>query len=649
MEISEQLALLPEKPGVYLMRDQNGEILYIGKALSLKQRVRSYFQTGRSTTLKTRVLASQIVTIDTIITDSELEALILECNLIKKHAPKYNIRLKDDKHYPYIRITMQEDFPRLMIARSIHKDGAKYYGPYISSYAVDETLQLLRAIFPLRTCRKDIGREHPERPCLNYHIKRCLAPCQGLVSREVYRAMIHEICLFLEGRQQDLVKDLRTKMQAAAASLEFEQAARLRDRLQAVERVVEKQKIISSALEDQDVVAISQSGDDSCAQVFFIRGGKLLGREHFVLSGTGETERKEVLSAFLKQYYSNTPYVPRELILPEEIDESRIIEQWLHSKRGAAVKIQVPKRGKKREMLELVEKNAVEVLEQLAEKRRHDLEATEGAVAALQEALALPVPPSRIECYDISNIQGTEAVGSMVVFVGGKPAPAEYRHFRIKTIEGPNDYAMMREVLDRRFKRALAERERGEGKGKFAALPDLLVVDGGKGQLGVAVEVLQALSLSSIPAIGLAKEFETIFRTDGQEPLSLPDSPARHLLQRLRDEAHRFAVTYHRNLRTKRMVESVLDRIEGIGAKRRVALLKKFGSVAAIKAATVEEIAATPGLNPGLAQRVRDYLLTAEPEYPGPGRTKSRLTGKRVSDKIIKQVHRVRKDDDGDQ
>ncbi|MGI5838077.1 MAG: excinuclease ABC subunit UvrC [bacterium] len=613
MEIAEQLALLPEKPGVYLMRDKNGTIIYIGKAVSLRNRVRSYFQSGRNTSPKTRIMASQIANIDYIVTDSELEALILECNLIKKHRPKYNISLKDDKHYPYIRVTWQEDFPRVLIARSIRKDGAKYYGPYTSSYAVDETLKLLQSIFPLRTCRHDFTREKPGRPCLNYHIKRCLAPCQGYVSREVYRNMISEICLFLEGRQQDLLRMLEERMRTAAEALDFEAAAKLRDRLQAVRQVIEKQKIISSALEDRDVIAIARSGDESCAQVFFIRGGKLLGREHFWLNGTRDAASKEIVEGFIKQYYNNASYIPREVVLQEEVDEIGIIEGWLAGKRGKVVKITVPKRGKKRELLKMVQKNAVLVLEQMEEKRRHDLAMTEGAVLLLQEVLHLPAPPKRIECYDISNIQGTEAVGSMVVFLDGRPAPKEYRHFKIKTVDGPNDFAMLREVLQRRLRRAA-----GGTDGKFAVLPDLLVVDGGKGQLGIAVAVRQELGLEHLPMIGLAKEFEHIFRPGISEPLVLPtSSPALYLLQRLRDEAHRFAVTHHRNLRTKRMVESELDRIDGVGKKRKVALLKHFGSIAALRQASAEEVAAVPGIGRRLAGEILEHLR--DPDGPAAG------------------------------
>lgn len=608
MEVIEQAALLPEKPGVYLMRDNTGAIIYIGKAISLRHRVRSYFQSGRNMSPKTRIMADQVADIDFIVTDSELEALILECNLIKKHRPKYNISLKDDKHYPYIRITLQEDYPRVLIARSIRKDGAKYYGPYTSSYAVDETLKLLQSIFPLRTCRKDFAREKPGRPCLNYHIKRCLAPCQGYVSREVYRNMISEICLFLEGRQQDLLLMLQERMRAAAAALDFEAAVKLRDRLQAVKQVIEKQKIVSSALEDRDVLAIARSGDESCAQIFFIRGGKLLGQEHFLLDGTGDAGPKEVLEGFLKQYYHNASYIPREVVLQEEVDEIAIIQRWLTGKRGKVVKVTVPKRGKKREMLDLVQKNAALVLEQMEEKRRRDRAVTAGAVQSLKEVLDLPAPPNRIECYDISNIRGTEAVGSMVVFWDGRPAPKEYRRFKIKTVEGPNDFAMLREVLQRRLRRAA----NGAGD-KFAVLPDLLVVDGGKGQLGVAVAVRREMGLEHLPMIGLAEEFEHIFQPGKSEPLTLPaDSPALHLLQRLRDEAHRFAVTYHRNLRTKRMVESELDKISGVGKKRKVALLKHFGSITMLRKANIEAVAAVPGISRRLAGEILARLRSAD-------------------------------------
>ena len=607
MSLEEQLKLLPDRPGVYLMKDEAGKIIYIGKAVSLKNRVRSYFQSSRNLTTKVLAMVSQVRDIEVIATDSGVEALILESNLIKKHKPKYNIRLKDDKHYPYLKVTLNEKWPRLLVARQIKKDGARYFGPYTTSGAVWETMRLARRIFPLRTCHRV---EAHSRPCLNLHIGRCLGPCRpDYAGGTEYAGAVRDLGLFLEGREEELVKKLRAKMEEAAENLQFERAAEIRDQIRAIEMITEKQKIISAGLEDQDVIAYARSGDETCVQVFFVRNGKLIGREHFRLAGTEGLEGTEILDAFLKQFYNEAAFVPREILIPDELEDSEVIREWLSGRRGAKVVLTRPKRGAKKELLDMVLANAKLVIDEQKVQRQREFDATKGALSELQEQLGLPKLPERIECYDISHTQGAATVASMVVFEEGKPAKGEYRRFRIRTVEGPDDFASMAEVIERRFRRGLQEREaQVEGAG-FAWFPDLVIIDGGKGQLSAARGVMRRLGLEHIPTFGLAKENEWLFGEGNPDPIILPrESAALFLLQRVRDEAHRFAVTYHRNLRGKAGLKSALDEIPGIGPARKKALLRKFGSVAGLRQATAEELAEVDGISPKLAETIKEYL-----------------------------------------
>lgn len=604
---------LPERPGVYLMRDAQGEVLYIGKAVNLRSRVRSYFTPSAQENAKIRRLVARVADLEFIVTDSELEALILEANLIKTHRPRFNVRLRDDKRYPYIKITWAEPFPRVLVTRRVERDGSRYFGPYTSSAALHQTLDLLRRSFPYLTCnRKITGRD--ERACLYYEMGRCLGPCIGAVTQEEYRAMIEGLIRFLEGRSDEVVADLERRMRAAADALDFERAARLRDQLQAVQRVVEKQKIVAAAGSDQDVIAFARDDGNACVQVFFIRGGRLLGREYFLLEGAEEEEDREVMAAFLKQFYRDAPYVPPEVILPEEVDEALVIERWLRSKRGAKVTLRVPRRGRARDLVRMATENAVQTLQMLRAQWEADAVRQEQALEELKEALGLPARPARIECYDISTTQGTEPTGSMVVFVQGVPRKSDYRRFVIQTVEKPDDYAAMREVLTRRFRRwqtaTSGEVQGTRGTKTWAILPDLLIVDGGRGQLGVAVEVLESFGLQDRVAVAaLAKREEALFLPNCAEPVRLPPgSQGLFLLQRIRDEAHRFAVSHHRLRRKRAGLASELDAIPGIGPARRKALLRAFGSLARIRAASVEELAAVPGISRTLAETIKEHL-----------------------------------------
>ncbi|HID86164.1 MAG TPA: excinuclease ABC subunit UvrC [Anaerolineae bacterium] len=605
-QLKEQLNALPARPGVYLMKDERGKILYVGKAVNLRNRVRSYFHASASHTPKIQRLVKRIAEVDFIVTDSELEALILECNLIKRHRPRYNVRFKDDKRYPYIKVTWQEEFPKVFITRRMERDGARYFGPFTAAWAVHETLHTLRRIFPYLTCnRKITGTDR--RACLYWDIGLCMAPCIGASSKEEYRAMMDQLCRFLEGRADEIVADLQSQMREAAEGLEFERAATLRDKIRAIERVIERQKIVSVALGDQDVIALARADGQACVQVFFVRHGKLIGREYFVLEGAEGEETRAVMTSFVKQFYDEAAYVPPEILLQSEVDEAQVIEAWLRERRGGRVTLRVPRRGRKRELVEMAAENAAETLAALRAQWRADTHRQEEALADLQTYLGLSEPPARIECYDVSNIQGTAATGSMVVFVNGVPRKGDYRRFKIRTVQGADDYAMLQEVLRRRFKRAKAAEELKGSRGTQAwtLLPDLVVVDGGKGQLSAAREVMRELGVDQIPTVGLAKEREEVFVPGRSEPIPLPrDSQGLYLLQRIRDEAHRFAVTYHRGLREKRGLASLLEEIPGIGPKRRQALLKHFGSLEAIRAATVEELAAVPGMTRKVAERV---------------------------------------------
>ena len=595
-ELTAQVALLPDKPGVYLMRDQAGKIIYVGKAVNLKNRVRSYFQ-QRGLSVKTEALVARIVSFETIVTATEMEALILECNLIKKHRPRYNISLRDDKTYPFIKVTLNEAFPRVYATRRLEKDGAKYYGPYASAGAMHETIALLKKLFPLRSCRS----MDAQRPCLEYHIKRCLAPCAGLVDQESYLAMVRTVCLFLEGRSADVEKDLKRRMLAASEELKFELAGRLRDQLAAVRQVMEKQNIVTGA-GDQDVLGLARLGGQSCVQVFFVRSGKMVGRDRFMLSGGDNETDGDILAAFVKQYYHEAAFIAREILTPVVLPESELLASWLSERKGGAVHLLTPQRGSKRDLVQLAADNAVEYLRQRNERDAVKHGKSTAAMEELAQRLSLARLPKRIECFDISHIQGAETVASMVVFTGGEPDKAEYRRFKLRTVEGsPDDFASMQEVTLRRYREAAEP------------LPDLIVIDGGKGQLSSALEVIRGVGLSDIPVIGLAKEFEHIFRENISEPLILPrHSEALRLIQQIRDEAHRFAVTYHRKLRAKRNLVSVLDHIKGIGAKRRQALWKHFGALEKMRAASVEDLAAAPGMNVTAATAVWQFFHVQE-------------------------------------
>ncbi|HEX3031822.1 MAG TPA: excinuclease ABC subunit UvrC [Bacillota bacterium] len=641
LTVQQKLKLLPDKPGVYLMKDETGTIIYVGKAISLKNRVRSYFQNKAGLSAKTLAMVARIADLEYIITDSEVEALILECNLIKKHRPNYNIRLKDDKGYPYIKLTVQEEYPRVFSTRTVKKDRARYFGPFTSSAAVQESLKLLTRLFPLRLCKKE-SLKGIARPCLNHHIKRCLAPCTGEITRDEYGAMVREVCLFLEGKHDTLVRELEGKMLQAAEDMEFELAARYRDQINAVNKIGERQKMVSEDSVDQDVVAMARGFDQACVTVFFVRSGMLLGREHHFLQGTDEMSRGEVITAFVEQYYSLVGYVPREILLDEQVSDSEIILQWLKEKRGGAVSLLTPKRGSKKELVDMVAKNALQELEQHQSQLEQEKSMTEGAVHELKAYLNLEHLPWRMECFDISNTQGTESVASMVVFVGGKPANHLYRRFKIKTVEGPNDFASMQEVIGRRFKRMNSEQadqashadkashadqvSHADGASHAGgaeaapegaqpvsaqrwATPDLIIIDGGKGQLSSAREAMRAQGCSHIPTFGLAKEEELLFTEGNPDPIVLPrGSKALYLLQRLRDEAHRFAITYHRNLRGKRNLHSVLEDIPGIGSKRKQALYKHFGSLTKIRSATQEELNQVKGMTTAAAREVWEFF-----------------------------------------
>jgi len=596
-ELAEKLAHLPGKPGVYLMKDEQGRIIYVGKAIVLQNRVRSYFQASRNHSPKVLAMVARIVDLEYIVTASEMEALILECNLIKKHRPKYNISLRDDKTYPYIKVTTKEAFPRLYATRRVQKDGARYFGPYTSAGSVHEVLRLMRKLFPLRSCRTLTSR----RPCLEYHIKRCLAPCAELVDAATYAEMIKEVCLLLEGRSDAVARSLRQKMMAAAEDMEFEQAAILRDQLAAVEKITEKQNIVTGA-GDQDAIGLARSALGTCAQVFFIRSGKMIGRDHFLLSGTEQEEDEVVLTAFIQQYYSQAAFIPREVLLPMKVEEQELLGDWLSQVKGSRVGVETPKRGTKKDIVIMADNNAAIVLsEQEMKIKAHSAQTIE-AMADLGRYLGLEKPPERMECFDISHIQGAETVASMVVFEDGMPKKEAYRRYKLETVEGkPDDFKSMQEVVGRRY------------KDKEQPLPNLIIIDGGKGQLSSALAIIRGMGLE-VPVIGLAKEFEHIFREEDKEPLILPrHSHALHLIQRIRDEAHRFAITYHRKLRSKRNMVSVLDHIDGIGGKRRKALWDAFSSLSKMKAATVEELAEVPSMTVPAAQAVYNFFREREP------------------------------------
>ena len=602
MSIAEKLQALPDNPGVYLMKNQDGKIIYVGKAVNLKNRVRSYFRTLPAEALKTKALVRNIADFEYIITDSEVEALVLECNLIKKYRPKYNISLKDDKTYPYLKIT-NEDYPRVLVTRHYVKDGGKYFGPYPSVTVLRETLELLRSIFPFRMCNQRTFTN--DRPCLNYQIKRCYAPCVGKISKEEYGELIAKISDFFAGNHDDLLKSLNKQMNKAAEDLNFEQAARLRDQIRGIEKAIAEQKAVLSGGDDKDVLGVVLENGEAVLQIFFIRGGKIVGRENYWLKETEDGGEAQILAAFIKQFYLDNQFIPPNIILPQSPAEEEILKQWLSAKRGSKVQFIIPKRGKQKELLDLVVRNAQEEAEKRNALQEADKNRLQDALEQLQRELYLPKTPKRIECYDISNTQGTESVASMVVFVDGKAKKDQYRRFRIKTVIGPNDFASMNEVLKRRLGHMDKDKDFAKDN------PDLIIVDGGKGQLSMAVEALKEMGFEDISICGLAKKEEILFLPNQEEGVYLPrDSQGLYLVQRIRDEAHRFAITYHRSLRGKRNLSSVLDDIPHVGEKRKKALLSHFGSLSKIIEATPEQIAQVEGIGEMVAEEIYQYLKT---------------------------------------
>jgi len=614
--IEEELKKLPDEPGVYIMKDKTGEIIYVGKAISLKKRVRQYFQSPRNNPPKVNAMVSHIAEFEYIIVDNEVEALILEANLIKKHKPKYNILLRDDKQYPYIKVTTNEKFPRVIKTRSVLKDGAKYFGPYPNAYAVNDTIDIIRNLYPIRTCNINFDKNPKKtRPCLNYYIGRCLGPCLGNVDHDRYMEMIDEIIMFLSGKEDKLIEIIEEKMKKASQELDFESAAKYRDQMNSLKIILEKQKVVStSSLIDQDVIGMARGVEDVCIQVFFIRSGKIVGREHFILSDNYNERRSEILSSFIKQFYLGTAYVPKEILVEEEIEDMDIISRWLSQKRGNKVTIRVPKRGEKSELMEMVRKNAMDMLKQDGDRLLTERQRNEETLEKFRDILGLDVTPYRIEAFDISNISGVNSVGSMVVFEYGKPKKSDYRRFRIKTVTAPDDYRSMEEVLRRRFTRGIKEREieadsKLDLKG-FSSFPDLIMIDGGKGQVNVAIDVLQDLNLD-IPVCGLVKD--DYHKTRGiiynNKEINIEvDSSVFRLIYAIQEEAHRFAISYHRSLRSKDMFKSELDDIKGIGEKRKMALLRHFQSIDNIRKASVQELSEVEGMNKKAAEEVYNYF-----------------------------------------
>jgi excinuclease ABC subunit C len=606
------LKRLPDRPGVYLMKDARGTVLYVGKAQSLRNRVRSYWQkqSGGGEIHLIRSVIDKIADLEYTMTDSVSEALLLEINLVKRYRPRYNVRLKDDKSYPFIKITLADDFPRIERTRKLPADGSRYFGPYASAVSVDEAMNLIRRIFPFRTCTLDIheGRKAIERPCLLYHIKRCQAPCVGYISKADYRAQIAQIELFLEGRQEVVARELSKQMQAASEATEYERAAALRDKVRAIERTMESQKMAAHSTTEEDVLGLARQDTQAAVQLFTVRGGKMVGRDVFLLDAPRESDDATVLAGFVQQYYSRATSIPPAVLVPALPDDAADLEVMLAGRRGAAVHFRVPQRGEKRELLELAARNATETLQREHARWLADQGKTLAALDELADALDLPAAPLRIECYDISNFQGAQSVGSMVVFEDGRPRTGEYRRFRIKTVTGANDYASHQEVLRRRFVRAKAGDEGSEEELRWR-LPDLVVIDGGKGQLSAAKETLDELGYHDLAVVGLAKEREEIFQPGRDEPILLPTtSPALYLMQRLRDEAHRFAITYHRALRAKAATRSAFDDLPGVGPKRRAALLRVFGSAKRVREASLEQVAAVPGIGAALAAKIKAGL-----------------------------------------
>lgn len=616
-DFQHQLKILPDKPGVYIMKNSLGEVIYVGKAKVLKNRVRQYFQNSKNHSEKVRAMVKNIAEFEYIVTDSEMEALILECNLIKKYSPRYNIALKDDKFYPFIKITTNEDFPRVYVTRNFAKDGNRYFGPYTNGTAVYEVMGLIKKLFPLRTCKKAIveGGE-PTRACLNYHINLCKAPCAGYVSKAEYWEVIDEIINILNGTDTSIIKKLKLEMEKAAEELEFEKAAKIRDRILAIELISEKQKMFTVKEGDEDFIDLYTDEKDGCAQVFFVREGKVTGREHFMIENIGDDPVKEVISSFIASFYGGTAQIPKTIYVPEEIEDQELIEKFLTEKRGSKVWIKVPKKGDKKNLLDMVRNNAKIMLDQFKEKMVEEKELNKSALTELADVLGLDSLPARIEAYDISNIQGVDSVGTMVVFENGKAKNSDYRRFKIKSVKGPNDYESMREILSRRFSHGLEEvnkiKERNleYSKGKFCIFPDLIMMDGGKGQVNIALEVLKDFGIE-IPVCGLVKDDK--HRTRGiifnnEEILIRRGSGLMNLITRVQDEVHRYAITYHRSLRDKRTLHSILEDIPRIGEKRRRNLLMKFGSIDNIKKASMEELLDTPGIDKRAAESIKQYF-----------------------------------------
>lgn len=618
--IEDELKKLPSQPGVYLMHDAKDEIIYVGKAVSLKNRVRQYFQSSRNKSAKIEQMVSRIARFEYIVTDSEMEALVLECNLIKEHQPRYNTMLKDDKAYPYIKVTVGEDFPRVMLARTMKKDKNRYFGPYTSAGAVKDTIDLIHKLYKIRTCSRNLPRDTgKERPCLNYHIKQCDAPCQGYISKEEYGENIRQVLEFLNGRYDGVLKNLEEKMKAASDAMDFEKAIEYRDLLSSVKKVAQKQKITSSNMEDRDIIAMARDDMDAVVQVFFVREGKLIGRDHFRMSVATAETKGQILSSFVKQFYAGTPFLPKELWVQYELEDMELIGQWLSARKGQKVRITVPKKGDKERLVELAEKNAALVLIQDNERNKREEMRTIGAMNQVAQWLGLE-NVRRMEAFDISNISGYESVGSMVVFENGRPKRSDYRKFRIKTVIGPNDYASMKEVLTRRFTHGMEEQKQLKNQGvekefgSFTRFPDLLMMDGGKGQVNIALEVMEQLGLS-IPVCGMVKDDN--HRTRGlyyqNEEISIDrHSEGLRLITRIQDEAHRFAIEYHRSLRSKSQVRSILDEIPGIGDTRRKSLMRSFQSLDAVREASVEELCQVPGMNRAAAESVYQFFRRKE-------------------------------------
>lgn len=599
--IEAQIKELPDKPGVYQMKDETGDIIYVGKAKSLRKRIRSYFRKANHT-FKTKIMIDHINDFDYIVTDTEVEAYILEANLIKKYQPKFNIRLKDDKSYPYIKVTTNEDFPRVFKTRVVKNDGAKYFGPFADVNAIYKTINVLKDLFSLRSCKREIIEgETYDRPCLNYHIDKCHGPCIGEISKKDYNELVDKVIMFLSGRQTELIDRIEEKMYEASDNNDFEAAAKYRDQMEALKEVTRQQKVMSASTKDQDIMAVEQGEEDqACVQLLLVRNGRLMGQEHFILEGVAEENVTQIMGSFLQQYYEQAPQIPDEVLLNTEIDSAELLAERLRQKKGRKVKVQKPDRGEKKRLIEMARRNAKQNLKKEEIREKYRKKQTEEAIKELQVELELDNPPEHIEGFDISNIQGKDSVASLVVFKGGTPSKQDYRRFKIKTVKGADDFASMQEVIERRYSRLLEEERK---------LPDLILIDGGKGQLSAAYEILKKLGLKDQPVIGLAKKEEEIFKPESTEPVIISHrSPALQLLQRVRDEAHRFAVSYHRKLRSRRLTHSLLDKIPGVGPKRRKALLRHFGSLGEIKKANITKLKEVEGISGKTARKIYDYL-----------------------------------------